>query len=565
MDKEEVKQIILDNVNLRPDVFKRKFPKVVNTIYSYTKPHLTEANNLREHYYWILNDLTYFPLCKHCNTNPTKWNPQNNTYRDYCSTKCMSNSQEIREQTKNTCLQKYGGIAPAVSIEIRNKMKQTLYSHYGDLGLKHDSIKYKKQQTCLQKYGVINPSQKLLFKHKRQQTCLTNFNALHPLQNPEILEKQKNTLLNKYGVFNIRFIDGVEQKRQQTLLERYGVDSPGRIHYSPELLEKITDRQWLEYQHKHLKKTRTQIANELGVSKSVIFDAFRKFNILVDKNGLASSGEYQLQQFLQSLGIEIQTNVRNIIKPYELDIYIPEYKIAIEYCGLFWHCDFHPRITRNYHKHKLELCQQQQIRLITIFEDEWLYKQEIVKQKLLSILNKDNKDVIYARNTNIVEVSTKDKQHFFEENHIQGDGPSSINIGLEYNGELVACMGFISQKQQYYLNRYATKYRIVGGMSKLLKHFGQTYPKKQIISFADLRWSEGKSYYQCGFKLIDILPPDYYYVDLNKCTRIHKFNFRHKNLPKFLNNYDPILSEEQNTKNNGWYKIYNCGLLKFSL
>lgn len=563
MDKEEVKRIIVENFKLRPDVFKKKFPEVIKIIYSYTKPHLDETNNLREHYYWILNDLTSFPLCKHCNTNPTKWNSQNNKYRDFCSTKCMSNSQEIRERTKNTCLQKYGGVAPAVNNEIQNKIKQTLYSHYGNLGLKHDSIKYKKQQTCLEKYGVKNPSQSLLFKHKKQQTSLNNFNTNHPLQNPEILEKQKNTLLNKYNVSNIRFIDGVEQKRQQTLLERYGVDNSGRIHYSPELLKKISDQQWLEYQHKVLKKTRTQIANELGISKSVIFDAFKKFNIIVDTS--ISSGEQQLQQFLCLLGIEIQTNVKNIIKPYELDIFIPQYNIAIEYCGLFWHCDFHPRITRNYHKNKLDLCQQQQIRLITIFEDEWLYKQHIVKQKILSILNRDDRKILYGRNTNIVTVSTKDKQQFFNENHIQGDGPSSINIGLEYNGELVACMGFISQKQQYYLNRYATKYRIVGGMSKLLKYFKQTYPEKQIISFADLRWSEGKSYYQCGFELVDILPPDYYYVDLNRCIRIHKFNFRHKNLPRILNNYDPSLSEDQNTKNNNWYKIYNCGLLKFSL
>ena len=132
--------------------------------------------------------------------------------------------------------------------------------------------------------------------------------------------------------------------------------------------------------------------------------------------------------------------------------------------------------------------------MITIFEDEWNERKEQVKAKLLSLLKIDNRERIYARNTDIVIVSSRTKIEFFNKNHIQGDGPSSINIGLMHNDELVACMGFTNHKDAIYLNRYATSFHVIGGFGKLLKYFQNNYEWNILVSFADLRWSNGNLY-----------------------------------------------------------------------
>jgi hypothetical protein len=116
--------------------------------------------------------------------------------------------------------------------------------------------------------------------------------------------------------------------------------------------------------------------------------------------------------------------------------------------------------------------------------------------------------------------------------------------------------------QQHYLNRYATNCRVPGGFSKLLKYFQTNYEWQQLISFADLRWSNGGLYEKTGWKLDSILPPDYYYSPDGR-NRYHKFNYRRKNLPKLLKDFDPELSERENCNNNGILRIWDCGKLRY--
>lgn len=305
----------------------------------------------------------------------------------------------------------------------------------------------------------------------------------------------------------------IKEKIKNTNLERYGVPQYAKSIYSEDTLKILNDKNWLE-----------------------------------------------VQTFLKELDIDIVINSRNIISPHELDIYIPTHNIAIEICGLFWHSE-HMGKDRNYHKNKMKKCNERGIRLLTIFEDEWRDKKDIVKHTIRHILGKSNIRT-YARNTKIIEVKTKDKNTFFDSFHIQGSDKSSISYGLLYNNDLVACMSFTKSKDNsYILSRYASSCSVVGGFSKLLVHFMKNNNFNEIISFADLRWSEGNVYEKNGWSLDKILQPDYSYIKGTK--RYHKFNFRHKHLKKMLNNYDPNLSESENCINNYIYKIWNCGLKRY--
>ncbi len=102
-----------------------------------------------------------------------------------------------------------------------------------------------------------------------------------------------------------------------------------------------------------------------------------------------SKGEQEIVKYLKLIGITgIQQSNRGILKQLELDIYIPSHNIAIEYDGLYWHSNkFKPN---NYHLNKTELCEKKGIQLIHIFENEWVYEQDLVKKRLWNLFNPDD-------------------------------------------------------------------------------------------------------------------------------------------------------------------------------
>lgn len=275
--------------------------------------------------------------------------------------------------------------------------------------------------------------------------------------------------------------------------------------------------------------------------------------------GGTSGAENEIANFIESF-VPVERNNRTIIHPKELDIYIPSRNLAIEYCGLYWHST--DKVGRSYHRDKLKACNAEGVRLITIFEDEWLHGERIVKQKLRSILGVDDRPRVGARKTTIELPTAAQKKRFMDQNHIQGNGPGSITIGLTHNDDFVAMMTFIDQSRGVFvLNRYATSVNAVGGFTKLLSYFCRAYAWKEIISFADLRWSDGHLYDLCGFELDKIIPPDYQYIE--GTHRAHKFNYRRKYLPSKLDHFDPSLSETANCASNGIHRIHDCGKKRY--
>lgn len=358
-----------------------------------------------------------------------------------------------------------------------------------------------------------------------------------------------------------------QSKMEATNIEKYGVSNYNQSHILPESLAKLDDRSWVYAQHITLQRPLTDIAQELGVWPIAIEARLIRFNIpqMYHQHAVGRSvAEKEICQFLTDMGVEIETSNRTLIKPKELDIVIHSHKIAIEYCGLYWHSNANERMTAHYHKDKMDACNNAGYRLITIFEDEWLENRDIVKSKIAAILNKDDRARIFARKSQVVEMNTTDRDMFFSANHIQGSGPGSLTYGLLSDNKIVAAMTFIRKSNNcWILNRYATSCSVIGGFTKLLKHFERNNEWREILSFADLRWSVGNVYEACGFDLDGKVPPDYAYVIGSE--RIHKFNFRHSRLKvRMGDEYNPNESESQNAARAGLYKIYNCGLLRYT-
>ena len=182
------------------------------------------------------------------------------------------------------------------------------------------------------------------------------------------------------------------------------------------------------------------------------------------------------------------------------------------------------------------------------------------------ILETDDSIRIHARKCKIFEITSKEKDDFLEQYHIQGKDISSIRLGAYYNNELISVMTFskgniskgsINEENVWELNRFCTKnlYNIPGIASKLFCHFKKNYEWIKIFSYCDRRWSIGNTYYKLGFQLNKITKPNYWYVKGIK--RIHRFNLRKRsNEPKDV-------TEEVLRKIEGYYRIWDCGNLKF--
>lgn len=276
-----------------------------------------------------------------------------------------------------------------------------------------------------------------------------------------------------------------------------------------------------------------------------------------------SKWEDEIYEFIKSLDVECEQSNRSVLNGKEIDILVKSFGIGIECDGLRWHSEQYR--DKNYHLQKTEECLKNGVRLIHIFEDEWVNKGDICRSVLSNLFGKtENK--VYARKCEIKNVEHAIKKDFLNKNHLQGDANSSINLGLYYEDELVSLMTFSSprlnvggkkKEGSFELVRFCSKLNInvIGGASKLLNYFVQEFKPKEITTFSDNRWSDGHLYETLGFKLDHISAPNYFYVDGMK--RHNRFKFRKSVLVK--EGYDPNKSEHEIMLERGMYRIYDCG------
>lgn len=356
----------------------------------------------------------------------------------------------------------------------------------------------------------------------------------------------------------------VIDRKRANCLANYGTTHHKQKDKTTENIALSKNKQWLIEQHHVNKRTIVDIAKQLGYVPTQIYDNFAELNIdVINYDHTISLAEKELVEILSKY-TEVKQSDRTIIAPLELDIVLPQLNIAIEYCGLYWHSSQfrHPM----YHYQKYIACKNKQYRLITIFEDEWINKRNIVISKLLQIIQCSTDRKVGARQCNIVTVKRDDKTKFFNQTHIQGPGPGTVTYGLvDKNNIYVAMITIAKMPGDHVWNivRYATSCNVQGGFSKLLKHIKICHQCKTIITFADLRWSNGDLYLKNQFTIGGFVKPDYSYG--YNLQRFHKFNFRHgAGLQRVLGDkYDRSKSESENMANSKYTKIYDCGKLKF--
>lgn len=568
--------------------FKQAHPVIFDWVIDQTS-FLPEDAAINQRLWHILENISVLPKCQNEDCSKSvKW--YNGSYRKYCSVECSCKA-ELAIQKRNEAYEKKYGVKTFGKIihnhDIRNKVKSTNLEKYGaEWSVESEHSKIKRRDTCVSKYGVDHFSKTQEFKDKNRKTLNTKYGVNHnmqisevaearnkswedkygghPFSNPEIREKIISTNILRYGAPNVMQNENIKSKVFDTANKKFNRNNPSQYNISDWAYERLENEKWLSEKRK-LGWSFPAIAHHLGVDTTTVVSRFKKFNLHYEPlNIKVSTGQQEVFDYINSLGVKCQLNNRSVITPIEIDIFIPEKKLGIEYCGLYWHNELF--LDKNYHKHKRDRMEEQGYQLITLFEDEWRDNREIVKSILKNKVGKvDN--IIHARKCSLsYDINKDDINAFLNNNHLRGEINFSSSVGLYYEGILVSVMTFIIEGTRATLNRFCSKKNMVvsGSASKLLSFFIKNNTNiESILSFSDLRWSNGALYDILGFNLISTNSPDYEYVVNN--NRYHKFLFRKNKMKRKLIKYDENLTEHENALINNIFRIYDCGKLKYEL
>lgn len=558
------------------DIFKKDDPsgkmcretyllKNHNKEYEYIKEYSIE-NNLndlpfKEKVYLCINNIKTLPTCKNPNCNKNvKFKNTKLGYLKYCSNKCISSDPNIKEKKERKSLEKWGTKSPAQSKIIKEKIIETNINKYGGRSpMSSKTTQIKSKETLNNNWGVDNPSKSKEISKKRVESFKKN--------------------IKKY-----------KESYKKTSLERYGVEHPWsnkKIH------QKTIDFFYKSYKDRIIESLNDKskfIGFKLGDKTNLVFkcnECNQNFEILTYQfywrsnnnrslctkcfpiTETSSIAEKELLKFIKDNynGIILE-NDKKTIKPYEIDILLPDLNIGFEFNGVYWHSEKFKN--KNYHLNKVSKSKEKNIDLITIWEDDWNIKNDICKSFILNKLKKSKK--IFARKCIIKVINYIDAKDFLNNNHLQGDCKSSVRIALYHNGDIVALMTFSklrialgneSKKGYWELTRFCNKngYSIIGGASKLLKYFIKNYNPLEVQSYSDNMISNGDLYNTLGFKYSHTSKPSYWY-SING-IRYHRYNFQKRKLVEKgadSNKFEHEIMEEM-----GYLRVWSAGNKKWIL
>ena len=516
-----------------------------------------------------------------CGSISCKNKIRESTCMEIYGSKNVSQSPTIQSKKEATCIKNYGVPHPLQSGSIRNQYKLTCVKKYGvENPSQVDEVKLSKIQTSMDHYGVKSPNTVESVKEKKRETSRHNYGVDYPLQSVSYRESMKLNNLQIHGVEHPSTLLKFRLKQKKTTFTKYGNEYYFSSDIGKEVLKNVWRKKSLEivpdfesrgykfisYKNREFTLKCPTCNQEFTANKFFLWQRMNKYNVEICPHcnpidGGLSWKEEELKVFIESLGVEIEQGNRTILDGKEIDIYIPSKKIGFEFNGLYWHSDAYKE--KMYHHKKKILAIERGVNLIHIWEDDWNYKNEIVKSRIRAVLGMSTR--IYARKCVISEVDSKTSRAFLDQNHIQGHVNSKYKIGLYFEDKLVTLATFGIRNKKMELLRYVNilNHTVVGGFSRLLKHFIKTYSVESIFSYADLDWSMPRDnvYETNGFEFVGNTDPGYFWV-VDGIREYRQKYMKHKLIQE---GFDSSKTETEIMHDRGYNKIYNSGNAKYSL
>lgn len=514
-------------------------------------------------------------------------------------------SEDIRQRARQTNLERYGVEHPMQNQDVKEKIKKTNLEHYGvENAMQNEEIKEKAKQTNLERYGVEWTMQSEDVREKARQTNLTRYGVEYVTQSPEVISKIRSNYQKNHGVDWVSKDESVKQKKIETarrnygvdchlqaeavkkqiaqtnlkkygnvcslygkevhekvavaMKEKYGCDNPSQSLTIKEKMSRSNRIKWREWNIKRLMENHVEVlaSEEEYVSSEKIrckcLLCGREFetegrnyrdiscpDCNSGKKGIVwSRPEKEIAVFIRNAfhGLEVLENDRSVICPQELDIYVPDAGLAVEFDGIYWHSDVFK--DEMYHLNKSLKCLNRGIRLIHIFEWEWDLCQDGIKNLLMGALhdglgNELNEN---AEKYEINLASYEECLDFVSKNGIL-DMPEKmacsrkividgVTAGIAvWNDGCLECLCLDGSRM---IDEDALKKLIC------------SYNGDSFIYSCDLAKESVDKLCGLGFAVKQQLQPKSIYIKGNDVE------------------YD-ICFNDNEMKNNGWYRLYDCG------
>lgn len=518
------------------------------------------------------------PRCLSCGAQ-TKFLSYARGYREFCSKACSNSdpgtSARRVESFRRSSMERWGVDNPMRVAEVSKKVsearslidkramvekikKTSIERHGVDNVSKLGSVKAAKAATTRKNLGVDNPFQAEIVKERIRKTTLDRYGADHPMRSASVRERTAETNLVRYGVPNPMQSGAVRKKRQagiaagtirttlnsDPLFVAYHGDGHYTMSCDAGMGHSFGIDTHLYHARKGLGNGLCTVCNPVGTTPSV--------------------KEIQLRDFVSSVypGRVVHGHRDGL----ELDIYLPEAGVGIEYNGLYWHSERFK--DRGYHLAKTEHFQDRGIRVYHVWEDDWIHRGEIVRSQVSNWLGATPLRLM-ARDGEVRLVGDRSLvRSFLDSSHIQGYVRSSLALGLYMGGELASLMTFDHSEgrltmpaDEWNLSRFCNRTGTVvaGAASRLLAHFERMVSPRRVITFADREWSVGGLYERLGFSRVHVTGPNYKYVVGGR--RVNKQRYTKERLIR--EGHDPSLSEREITQSMGLARIWDCGQIKY--
>ena len=214
-------------------------------------------------------------------------------------------------------------------------------------------------------------------KQKQIETFRKKYGCNNPFQNEEIKKKCREQHLKNYGVDVPFKSKEIREKYKQTMLEKYGVENSFQLQTSKNAANSEEAKQ------KRNNSLSSYNMEKFGVPWYVMSSQFKQ---KTDTEGGTSKEEKELVDFIRSItDCDLEIGSFKIIYPKQLDIYIPQKKLAFEFNGTYFH-SYEKTNDLYYHLNKTKQCEELGIHLVHIWEDEWIYDKEKTKDLIRNII-----------------------------------------------------------------------------------------------------------------------------------------------------------------------------------
>lgn len=451
---------------------------------------------------------------------------------------------------------------PAVKKKIVSSQEKTYGAKYGGHPMTTDAVKENFKAAMVKTHGVDHPAKMANHMVKVKRTNLDR----HGAENYNNLDQIKATCLERFGVENVANSPEIAEQRSETKISNH-YDNVVRFCTEHSITPMFTRNEYVGY---HFTNEYNFKCNVCGHAFASSVYSYKHFMCPKCSPTGKNHIEAAIYDFISNLlpGTNIKSRDRTVLYGKELDFYIADKKFAIEHNGLYWHSETAGGVAPEYHVNKTKACAFHGIRLIHIFEDEWITSQEIVKSVISSMFN------VYlrrmgARKCHIEEVTHEQATEFLNTNHLQGSDNAPIRYGLFEGSSLVSLMTFgktrFSVNGGWEMYRFCNKlgYHVSGGASRLFNHFVQKHLPERIVSYCDRRYFTGELYQKLGFQFVDNTSIGYHYISPDFKVRFNRMTFMKHLLKDKLEKFDESLTEWQNMQSNGFDRIWDCGMLRF--